>query len=286
MSEDPWWKALPRPSWGRFQKIEQSQGWFEVYQVQPGLYALYEPGQGEEVISYLIVGSKKAILFDTGLGIGDMKKLASEITPLELIVINSHSHFDHVGGNYQFQEIYGMDTSFTKENSKGKTVEEMKEVVTEEAIWKPTPAGFSAKDFVGKPFAITKTLHNGDRFDIGGRKLEVILTPGHTPDSLCLLDRENRLLFTGDTFYPGPLYAFLPGSDVNQYLQSAALLDGLKKDIDYLLPAHNETLQPPAYLSRMHAAFLSLQAGKGSFTEKDGTREYKFEGFSIIVKAP
>ena len=285
ISQDSWWNELPRPSWKRFDLVKQSQPWFEVYEVRPGVFAIYEPGQWEEVISYLIVGSKQALLFDTGLGIGDMKKLVSEITPMEPIVINSHTHFDHVGGNYQFQEVYGMETEFTRNNSKGQSHDQMKEVVAKEAIWKPTPAGFSAENFISRPFSIRKTLHDGDRFDLGNRTLEVVFTPGHTPDSLCLIDRKNRLLFTGDTFYPAPLYVYLPGSNFEQFSQSAGLLAGLQKDVDFLLTAHNETLLSSNYLSKLKNACLAIESKQAPYVKKEDFLEYSFEGFSIRIPA-
>ena len=76
--KDNWWQKLPRSVWGQFERIPQSQDWFEVYRVLPGVFAIYEPGQFDEVISYLIVGTDKALLFDTGLGIGDMKRVVTE----------------------------------------------------------------------------------------------------------------------------------------------------------------------------------------------------------------
>ena len=234
----------------------------------------------------MIVGSKKALLLDTGLGIGDMKKLVSEITTLQLVVVNTHTHIDHVGGNYQFQEIYGMDTQFTRENAKGKSHEIMKEEVSAEAIWKPTPDGFSAESFISKPFSITKILHSGDQFDLGDRTLEVIFTPGHSPDSLCLIDRKNRFLFTGDTFYLAPIYVHVPGSDFDRFAQSAAMLAALRKDVDFLMPAHNETLLTSEYLLKLNQACLDIEAGKVSSVKNEGNRQYMFDGFSILVKPP
>lgn len=76
-SKDNWWDALPRPAWSKFQKVLESQGWFEVYEIRPGIFAIHEPGQFEEVISYLVIGTEKALLFDTGLGIGDMRAVVS-----------------------------------------------------------------------------------------------------------------------------------------------------------------------------------------------------------------
>ena len=72
--KDDWWDKLPRPEWSAFEKIEQDQDWFEVYLVADDVYAIYEPGQFEEVMSFLILGGEQALLFDTGLGIGDMRR--------------------------------------------------------------------------------------------------------------------------------------------------------------------------------------------------------------------
>jgi glyoxylase-like metal-dependent hydrolase (beta-lactamase superfamily II) len=282
---EKWWQKLPRKSWDRFEKIPQSQKWFEVYRIQPGIFAIYEPGQWEEVISYLIVGKNKSLLFDTGLGIGDIKKLTSEITPIEPLVINSHTHYDHIGGNYQFQEIYGIDDEFSRLNSKGSPYKEVKEFVSDEWLHGETPKGFVPKQYQIKPYKITKIVKDGDRIDLGDRVLEIILIPGHTPDSICLLDRKNRLLFTGDTFYPAPLYAHFPESNFNEYAQTAQLLHKLQSEVDYVIPSHNETLLPSSYLEKLDLAFQSIQNGSAKFKEqKDGVREYLFDGFSILVK--
>lgn len=283
---DTWWKDLPRPSWKQFEKIKQSQSWFEVYKIKPDVFAIYEPGQYEEVISYLIVGTKKSVLFDTGLGIGDMKKLITELSPAEPIVINSHSHYDHVGGNFQFQKIYAVDSQFSQLNSKGSPYEKVKEFVSEGWIWKETPKNFERKNYEIKTYKLSKGLQNGDRIDLGNRVLEIIQTPGHTPDSICILDRKNRLLFAGDTWYPGPLYAQFPESNLKQYAESAALLSKLKDEVDFVLPAHNETLLSPSYLEKMHQAFVAMQNGRASYKDQDSIREYSFDGISILVKKP
>jgi hypothetical protein len=78
--KDNWWDTLPRPEWRKYTRIPQDQDWFEVYRVGDGIYAIYEPGQFEEVISFLIVGENLALLFDTGLGIGDIRRVVEELT--------------------------------------------------------------------------------------------------------------------------------------------------------------------------------------------------------------
>jgi glyoxylase-like metal-dependent hydrolase (beta-lactamase superfamily II) len=284
--KDNWFDELPRPSWSQFEKVQQSQDWFEVYEVLPGVFAIYEPGQFEEVISYLILGSEKALLWDTGLGIGDMKRVVSELTDLEPIVVNSHTHYDHIGSNHQFQEIWCADTEEARRSAQGAENEQVRQMVGEGWIWKELPDGFSPEAYEIKPFSITRTVSEGEKIDLGGRTLEVLFTPGHSPDSLCLLDRENRLLFTGDTFYPDALYAHLGNSDVEVYTETANRLAQLVEEVDHLLPSHNEPLMPSIYLERMREAFESVKNETTPFVLTDGNREYKFDGFSILVPHP
>jgi hypothetical protein len=68
-----WCKALPRPEYKTLQRVLPDESWFEVYRVAPGTFAIYEPHQFEETISYLIVGTKQALLFDTGMGMATSK---------------------------------------------------------------------------------------------------------------------------------------------------------------------------------------------------------------------
>src|SRR5215831_10895202 len=69
-----WCKALPRAEYKSLERVPVSDVWFEVYRPAPGVFAIYEPHQSEETIGYLIVGSRTAILFDTGMGISDIQK--------------------------------------------------------------------------------------------------------------------------------------------------------------------------------------------------------------------
>ena len=100
-----WCRPLPRPEYKSLERVSVSDPWFEVYRPALGVFASYEPHQFEEVISYLIVGEKRALLFDTGMGISDIKKVTAELTKLPIFVLNSHTHNDHVGGNWEFDAI-------------------------------------------------------------------------------------------------------------------------------------------------------------------------------------
>lgn len=283
-NKDAWWQALPRPEWAAYERLPVAGDWFEVYAVADGVYAIYEPGQFEEVISFLITGTDRALLFDTGLGIGDIRAVVDALTDLEVMVLNSHTHYDHVGGNHAFDTVLGRDTDYTARHAAGRTAAELAEFISAGWVWKPLPEGFDPDAYRGRPFTVNRFVREGDQIDLGGRTLEVLLTPGHTPDAVCLIDRENRLLFTGDTFYLAPLYTHLAGSDFDRYAETAARLAAMQDEVDQLMTAHNVPVVSNRYLGRLGAAFAAIAAGSGDYVVTDGNREYDFGEFSVIVR--
>jgi len=77
---------------------------------------------------------------------------------------------------------------------------------------------------VWKPVEISQWWPIGRRIDLGGRHLEVLHTPGHSPDSISLFDRAANILFAADFIYPGPLYAQVPGANLADYLATTEAL--------------------------------------------------------------
>ena len=281
---DNWWDALPREEWLVLERKDSPEDWFEVYAVADGVFAIYEPGQFEEVISYLVLGDSRALLFDTGLGIGDISAVARSLTDLDIVVLNSHSHYDHIGGNHQFGDILGLDTPFTRSRARGSGRDAVAEFLSPGWVWKEFPQGFDPETFESRAYTITRTVEDGDVIDLGGRRVEVLVTPGHAPDSLCLLDRDNRLLFTGDTFYFAPLYTHLEGSDFGRYVESARRLATMADEVDVLLTAHNVPIADGKYLHELEAAFETILSGEGDYVWTDGNLEYDFGAFSVIVR--
>jgi len=284
--KDNWWDKLPRPAWSAYSKVDQDEDWFEVYRIDDEIYAIYEPGQFEEVISFLIVGSDFALLFDTGLGIGNIKNVVDQLTDLNVVVLNSHTHYDHIGGNHLFETIYGTSLEYSRIRSRGSPPEAVAGFLQEGWVWKPLPDEFSVDEYRSHAFDIDKLVYEGDQIDIGGRVLEILFTPGHAPDSICLIDRENRLLFTGDTFYLAPLYTHLEGSSFDAYAETAARLAGLASEIDRAITSHNVPVVSADYMTALGQAFADIEAGTAAdVTISDGHRQYHFEGFSVIVKS-
>ena len=279
-----WCKALPRPAYKTLKRVDVKDGWFEVYQVAPGVYALYEPHQWEEVISYLVVGAQRALLFDTGMGIADISRPVRRLTRLPVRVLNSHTHHDHVGDNWRFDSVLGMDTAFTRESARGSRNAAQSEIAPG-AICGELPAGFDPKIYQTRPFRITETVRDGSQIDLGGRTLEVLATPGHTPDSLSLLDRRNGLLFTGDLFYLGPIFLYRPETDLAAYETSVARLRALAPGLKLLLPAHNTPVAAPTYLVKLDDALRRIRAGEAKPREQAPEYvEYAFDGFSIRLR--
>ena len=286
--DSPWWADLPRAGWQQFERIElpEDQGWFEVYRVAPGTWAIYEPGQWQEIISWLIEGEQRALLFDTGLGIGDIRGLAEALTDRPITVLNSHTHTDHVGGNHQFERILGTDTGYALENARGGSHEEaMADFFAPGAVWKDTPESFELAQFRTRPWTLTGFVKEDQIIDLGGCRLMVLATPGHAPDGISLLDAEQRILFVGDTYYPAPLYAHIPGADFDAYLETARLLGSLADRVDLVAGGHNEPFMDGASLLALQDAFERLAAHQVDFTEHGGNRIHDFGTFKVILRS-
>jgi glyoxylase-like metal-dependent hydrolase (beta-lactamase superfamily II) len=278
-----WCKKLPRPAYSKLQRVSNADPWFEVYKIRPGVFAIYELHQLEEVISYLIVGGDRALLFDTGMGISNIQAVVAALTKVPVSVVNSHTHNDHVGDNWRFKDIYGMDTDFTRTNARGSKDDAQAELAPDE-LCGALPSGFDAKAYATKPFHITHWLHDGDTIDLGGRTLKVMATPGHTPDEIALLDEKNGLLFTGDTFYLGPIYLYRPETDMDAYVASVKKLAAMGPNLQLLLPAHNTPVADPGYLPKVVAAIQQVRRGEVKPVAKDGKHEYVFEDFSFLMQ--
>jgi len=281
-----WCRPLPRPEYQTLKRVPVTDPWFEVYEVVPGVLAIYEPHQAEETISYLILGKKRALLFDTGMGISDIRKVTGELTQLPIVVLNSHTHNDHVGGNWEFDTVYGMDTDFTRANAMGSRQDAQDELGSG-MICGDLPKNFDSKSYATRPWKVSRFLHDHDKIDLGGRTIEVVSAPGHTPDAISLLDRANGLLFTGDTYYPAPIWLYRPETDLDQYVASVKRLAALAPQIKLVLGQHNIPFAQPSVLPRLVVAIETVRAGKVPAEPQDaGKAIYRSDGFAFLLKAP
>jgi len=279
-----WPESLPRPGNQRLARIKSSAPWFEAYRVSDGVFALLEPHHYEEVISYLILGQERAILLDTGMGIADVRAEVETLTNLPVVVVNSHSHYDHIGDNHRFDDVWAFDDDGEIAYiERGLSPAECRRFLPPDS-YTSLPPGFDPTTYQIQPSQVTRRLRHLETIELGGRTLTVHHTPGHSPASICLLDSQDGLLFTGDTFYPGMLYAHFDDSDFDTYLRSFEYLVGLMGNVSHLCPAHNEAYAPKEILARVLDSLRQIHGGQAAFELQDGVRTYRFEGFGVTMQ--
>src|SRR5260370_25188936 len=152
-----------------------------------------------------------------------------------------------------------MDTDFTRPNDKGSREDAQAEIAPGE-IGGDLPKNFNPKTYATKPWHISLFVHDGFKINLGGRTLEIIATPGHTPDAICLLDRGNGLLFTGDTYYPAPIWLFRPETDLDAYVDSGKQLAALSPELKLVLGAHNIPDAQPDVLPQLIQAIQAVRS--------------------------
>lgn len=184
--------------------------WFAIETIAPGVHAIGEPRFHQINWNYLIEGQGTALLFDTGPGVRDIWDVVRTLTELPLITLPSHMHFDHTGNLHRFQNIALADLPVLRTCMRDGLLHATDDLFL----------GF-LEGMVWKPVKISQWLPIGMRIDLGGRQLEVLHTPGHSPDSISLFDREANILLAADFVYLGPLYAQVPGANLADYLTTA-----------------------------------------------------------------
>lgn len=147
-------------------------------------------------IMYLIKGSKRAILADTCLGVGNIRSVVEEMTDLPLTVILTHGHVDHAMGAPLFEHVYMNDAD--RGVYLAHSAIDIRQGYIEAGLG-AEPGSFKDAEYVPvkKPDFI-RPLKDGDTFDLGGVHVETYTLAGHTPGCMVLLVVEERVLITGD----------------------------------------------------------------------------------------
>ncbi len=212
-----------------------------IKRLSSGVYSIDQ----EFVRCFLILGQQRAMLLDTGAVECDLPGLVRSVTELPLLVLNTHGDGDHTANDGLFSDIYAHPEEFS--------------IIRQ-----------------GRP-ELTARLHpvtEASSFDLGGRILSVIETPGHTPGSICLLDRQNRILFSGDTVSYGPVFMFGANRDIHSYRRT---LDKLMKlgGFDTVYPCHGacplSLTVIPALMAAVDGALDgSIAPGKADMPLPDG----------------
>jgi hydroxyacylglutathione hydrolase len=263
---------------------ESHSPWLNVSQLSKTVWRIEDAGMVSE---YLITGDNKALLIDCGWGIGDLAKTVAGLTSLPLTVINTHGHPDHTCGNYQFESatIHEGDVPMLKNNYNP----EVRANILRRFPAHTLPKGFSEHAWANAPLRHFTAFKGPLSFDLGGRTLEVIETPGHTPGSLCLYDHKERLLFAGDNIQAGNVLLMMPQSlPLATYLKSVDKLVAIADKIDRVIPAHGPVPLKPDVLKEMQAGVRKILKGEIKGTpEKTHLGEgmaCRFDGCGILYR--
>ena len=161
----------------------------------------------EGVRFFLLLGSKEALLIDSGMKTQNAKELAREITDLPIRLFNTHADPDHIGSNDEFDEVM---------------------INPAELVNYKNP----------HPSQKIVPIYDGDIIDLGDRKLKAIALPGHTPGSTALLDKNTGMLFSGDPIQDGRIFMFGEMRDISAYIHSLRRLKEYKDEITGIYANH------------------------------------------------
>lgn len=231
-----------------------TSSWFTYKEIEKNVWVIDDH---KAVNVYLITGKDSSLVVDTGMGTADLQSLISKLTNKPLIVVNTHGHPDHTGANYQFGKVY---------------IHPADSVAARECNLPDNRANAAATMLRGEhpaknelynksPF-YTKLVpvHEGHVFDLGDRYIKVIETPGHTPGSICLLDVNNKLLFSGDNDNT-LVWLFLNScSPLHDYLKTLEKLKQRIKEFRTLLPGHGVPM-PSGFIIDQIACVKSILDG-------------------------
>lgn len=184
---------------------------------------------------FLFIGSEKALLVDAAFG-GEksLAELVASLTDKPVQLVLTHADPDHNGYIGEFDKAYMHEAEFA-----------------------------ACSKIAQKAGTQLCALSDGDVIDIGGRAFTALHVPGHTPGSLAFLDKENRVIVTGDLISSMmPVFLFGPGRDLEAYVSTLERLKGMKDTFDEIYPSHGTFPLPAEYVDKMIAAAEKYRAGE------------------------
>ncbi len=189
---------------------------FEVACIAKDIYRISEFGMAT---CYLVIGNSSALLIDTGYGAGNIRAVVEKLTDLPITIALTHAHPDHAGGAFYFDKVYLAKA----DNNLFFKLLLTKPVRTRLLLSSPASKTGLNKKSICKASRKTKfiPLEDGYIFDLGGKEITTMLTPGHTKGSAVFVDKTAGIIFTGDNVNTG-LWMFVPGGvSIEDWITSA-----------------------------------------------------------------
>lgn len=218
-----------------------SLGRYSPRQIDRDSWAIEEKTPFTQGLCYLLLGRERALLVDTGLGFAGLPAAVAGLTDLPVTVACTHAHVDHIGGNHFFGDIWYHEAD--REVFALHVDPEYTRTLADPML--PAPLRPLARGLLRRVLTVDTsgryhTFRDGHLFDLGGRVIEVVHTPGHTPGSVCFWDRAARMLFSGDTLCEWGVLLDLAGScPVEVFCRSVGRLAAMADGFDTLWPGHH-----------------------------------------------
>jgi hydroxyacylglutathione hydrolase len=184
---------------------KQKNGWYIIKKIDDRTYIISESRSSQNNSSFLIMGSREAILYDSGTVENKSESITQVIcslTKLPITLLSSHFHFDHIGNISDFK-IIGIPEIQSLKNRI--SADSLIDLTQDETLTKST---VTLK--ISRLFNVEKDI------DLGNRKIRILPTPGHTKESISIIDNGNGYIFTGDLVYNGLLLL----NDCKDYIKS------------------------------------------------------------------
>ena len=225
---------------------------YQIIQINKNSWRIEDGG----VRFFLLTGTERALLIDSGMMVNNAKDIAQELTDLPVSLLNTHADRDHIGSNEQFETFYMHPAEEKLYRSSGKS-----------------------GSFI--------PVKEGDIIDLGQRELKIIEIPGHTPGSIGVLDVAGRVLISGDPVQRhGMIFMFGPHRNMDDYIRSLDQLDQRKSEFDELWPSHADFPVSIDTIRMLHDGALEILAGKvaGKPEEFHGNKMTAYDlGFCKIL---
>lgn len=224
----------------------------QIIQIDPNTWRIEDGG----VRFFLLAGTEKALLIDSGMNIHNAREIVSGLTGLPLSLLNTHADRDHIGSNAQFDRCYMHPAEEAHYRESGGTGELV-------------------------------PVRDGDILDLGERELKIIHLPGHTPGSIAVLDIRSRVLISGDPIQAhGRIFMFGPSRNFRDYIASLEHLEGFQDAFDEIWPSHADIPVTTDLIRKLHDRAVDICDGKipGSSTEIFGKEIVLYDlGFTAFL---
>lgn len=207
----------------------------EIIKINANTYRI----EDDFVRMFLLEGTEKALLIDTGMTTANAKEIAESITKLPVELLNTHADTDHVGGNKGFDKFYMNPNE--EENFRRH----------------------------GNDYGEIVPVKEGDVIDLGDRPLKIIDLPGHTPGSIGILDVKNRVLIGGDSVQNGDIFMFGPMRNIQKYIASMKHLKEYENDFDEVYPSHGTFPVNKNLIDKLIHGATEIVEGKAIGNQKD-----------------